>query len=482
MIAPAIVWFRHDLRLADNSALRMAAERGGAVIPVFIWAPAEEGDWPPGSASCYWLHQSLASLSEELKKAGSRLIIRRGDSLAELGRLIDQSGAGAVYYNRRYEPAALQRDAVISSRLRRRGLIVENYNDNLLFDPAQIFNKQGRPFRIFTPFWRHCRAFGEPSSPLPAPRSLKAPVRWPSSIRLNSLQLEPSADWTGGIRATWTFGARGCRCALRDFLHDGLEAYPLQRDYPGVRGVSRLSPRLHFGEISPRQVWYAVRHHEAGRGRLTESSPAEAWLRQLGWREFAYHLLFHFPQTPSSPLNEDFLDFPWQRDTDNLPLWQKGRTGYPIVDAGMRELWYTGYMHNRVRMIVASFLVKDLLVHWLEGARWFWDTLIDADLANNTLGWQWAAGCGADAAPFFRIFNPVRQSERFAADGAYIRYWIPELKRLSNAAVLAPWQADRGELKKAGVVLGETYPEPIVDHRQARQRALTALERIRKRR
>lgn len=482
MTAPAIVWFRHDLRLADNPALRAAKERDGAVIPVFIWAPEEEGDWPPGSASRYWLHQSLLSLHGELEKAGSRLILRQGSSLEELDKLIEQTGAAAVYWNRRYEPATIQRDADVNSCLRSRGLTVESYNGNLLFEPPQTLNKQGGPFRMFTPFWRYCRTLGEPPVPLPAPRSLKAPAKWPASIKLKQLQLEPAIDWAGGIRDSWEFGARGARRALREFLRDGLEQYPTDRDYPGIRGVSRLSPRLHFGELSPRQVWHAVRDHEAGQGRMTETGHAEAYLRQLGWREFGHHLLYHFPQTPSAPLNEDYLNFPWQWRTDSLYRWQRGQTGYPIVDAGMRELWHTGYLHNRMRMIVASFLVKDLLVHWLKGARWFWDTLVDADLANNTLGWQWAAGCGADAAPYFRIFNPVRQAERFDPDGGYIRYWVPELKKLANVSLLAPWQADRSELKEAGVVLGETYPEPIVDHKQARQTALAALKVIKKKR
>ncbi|MDZ7735861.1 MAG: deoxyribodipyrimidine photo-lyase [Gammaproteobacteria bacterium] len=480
MTATVIVWLRQDLRLADNPALRAAYERGGAVIPAYIWAPAEEGNWAPGSASCYWLHQSLLSLNAELEKAGSRLIIRQGGSLEELDKLIRETGADAVYWNRRYEPAARQRDADIKNRLCSRGVTVESYNGNLLFEPSGILNKQGRPFKVFTPYWRHCRLQGEPEPPLPAPRSLRAPENWPLSVSLKKLQLEPSVDWTAGIRGTWNFGATGARRALRDFLRDGIEHYAAQRDYPGIRGVSRLSPRLHFGEISPRQVWSAVRDHGSGKGRLSESKHAEAYLRQLGWREFGQYLLFHFPHIPDAPFNDDYRNFPWQWDTSLLRLWQRGETGYPIVDAGMRELWHTGYMHNRVRMIVASFLVKDLLVHWLEGARWFWDTLVDADLANNTLGWQWAAGCGADAAPYFRIFNPTRQAQRFDPDGTYIRRWLPELKRLPDKDLPRPWEAGAASLNKASVVLGKTYPEPIVDHQQARAKALAALKTIRK--
>ena len=357
---------------------------------------------------------------------------------------------------------------------------MESYNGNLLFEPSNTLNRQGRPFRVFTPFWRYCRTLGEPTTPLPAPRSLKKPRKWPASVSLESLQLEPRVDWAAGIRASWDFGAAGARGALRQFLRNGIEGYPEARNYPGICGVSCLSPRLHFGELSPRQVWHAVRNHEASAGRLTETKHTEAYLRQLGWREFGHHLLYHFPQTPDLPLNESFGNFPWYWDTETLRQWQRGETGYPIIDAGMRELWHTGYMHNRVRMITASFLVKDLLVHWLEGARWFWDTLVDADLANNTLGWQWAAGCGADAAPYFRIFNPARQTERFDPDGVYVRHWLPELARLPDKYLPAPWQADKAELRRAGVVLGETYPEPIVDHQQARVRALAALETIRK--
>ncbi|MCS3902342.1 deoxyribodipyrimidine photo-lyase [Methylohalomonas lacus] len=476
----AIVWFRQDLRLADNPALRAACDRGGVVIPVFIWAPDEEGDWPPGGAGRYWLHQSLASLSAELERLGSRLIIRRGDSLAELGKLIKSSAAEAVFWNRRYEPAVVERDAGIKAQLRDQGVTVESFNGNLLLEPSQTFNKQGRPFRVFTPFWRHCRKLGEPVAPLPAVRKLRAPDKWPRSLKLDALELEPRIDWAGGIRAHWTFGSKGARESLREFLADDFQGYPKQRDYPGVHGVSRLSPRLHFGELSPRQVWHAVREHEIERGYVSETRHAEAYLRQLGWREFGHHLLYHFPHTAQAPLNDAYRDFPWRWNTAGLRAWQRGETGYPLVDAGMRELWHSGYLHNRVRMVVASFLVKHLLVHWLAGARWFWDTLVDADLANNTLGWQWAAGCGADAAPYFRIFNPVRQAERFDPNGDYVRYWVPELNALSNKALLAPWQADADELKSAGVVLGKTYPQPIVDHKQARQAALAALDTIKK--
>jgi deoxyribodipyrimidine photo-lyase len=484
MVTPVIVWFRRDLRLRDNPALRAAIATGQPVIPVFIWSPDEEGNWAPGSASRYWLRQSLQHLDAALRKLNARLVLRRGSghggSRGVIHDLLEEAGADTVYWNRLYEPAAIARDATIKQTLRDNGYTVESFNANLLFEPPQTANKQGKPFRVFTPFWKHCRARGEPEQPLPAVRKLTGPGRWPKSDSLAALQLEPAIDWADGIRAAWRFGEHGAQQTLRDFLADALPDYPKQRDFPGHDGVSTLSPYLHFGEISPRQVWHAVREHEAAQGRMSESKAAEAFLRQLGWREFGHHLLYHFPHTSTKPLNEAYEAFPWLKNRKALRAWQRGMTGYPIVDAGMRQLWHTGYMHNRTRMVVASFLVKDLLIHWLEGARWFWDTLVDADLANNALGWQWTAGCGADAAPYFRIFNPVRQGERFDPEGAYVRHWLPELKHLDSKYIHAPWQAPQAALDAARITLGKTYPEPIVDHHVARDRALTALETIKK--
>ncbi len=440
MSTPILVWFRLDLRLADNPALAAAAARGRRVLPAFIWAPEEEGDWPPGAASRWWLHQSLLSLDAGLRRLGSRLILRRSPSLDALRSLARESGADVVFWNRRYEPALARRDDLVRQALLSDGLGVETFNSALLFEPAEIRNRSGDPFRVFSPFWRTCLAV--PPSLAPAPSPLFEEARSLPSLPAAALSLEPAVDWAEGLRAAWQPGEVGARAVLRDFIDNALASYSEEHDSPSVRGTSRLSPHLHFGEISPLRVWTEC----TGFGR----EGTKEFLRQLGWREFAYHLLFHFPQTAGAPLRPQFRNFPWRRDPRGLRAWQRGRTGFPIVDAGMRELWATGWMHNRVRMIAGSFLVKDLLLPWTEGARWFWDTLVDADLANNTLGWQWVAGCGADAAPYFRIFNPALQAARFDRKGDYTRRWVPE-------------SATAG------------YPPPIIDHAQARVRALEAL-------
>jgi deoxyribodipyrimidine photo-lyase len=476
--APAIVWLRHDLRLADNPALHAACRHGGPVVPVFIWAPEEEGAWPPGSASRWWLHQSLEQLVAAFDAAGSELVIRRGSCLTELERVAGATGADAIFWNRRHEPASIARDRQVEEALRAAGLHTQSCNAALLYEPGTIRNKAGRPFQVFTPFWRTCLASTEPGELLPAPRKLTPPVRRPASLPLMVLGLETIHNWTDGLRATWRPGSEGANAELQRFLHDCVLTYDEGRNRPDRVGTSRLSPHLHFGEISPRQVWQAVR-------RLAESKciPAAVWrnwqfLTELGWREFAHHLLFHFPHTPEQPLRPEFARFPWRKSPAWLRAWQRGRTGYPLVDAGMRELWSTGWMHNRVRMVVASFLVKNLLLHWQQGARWFWDTLVDADLANNTLGWQWTAGCGADAAPFFRIFNPVSQGEKFDPDGSYVRRWVPELARLPAAWIHQPWQAPPAVLVAAGVELGRSYPRPVVSLGVSREVALEAYRRL----
>ena len=475
---PAIVWLRQDLRLADNPALLSACRRGGPVVPVFIWAPEEEGDRPPGSASRWWLHQSLAQLAEDFRAAGTELLIRQGSSLAELLSVAKATGADAVFWNRRYEPASIARDRKVEAALRAAGLHTEECNAALLYEPWTIRNKAGRPFQVFTPFWRTCLASAEPAEPLPAPCPLAAPPQKPASLPLAALELEPKRDWAAGLRAAWHPGSAGAQAELRRFLREGILTYTDGRNRPDLVGTSRLSPHLHFGEISPRQVWHAVRLFAE-----SQSIPAAVWrkwqfLTELGWREFAHHLLSHFPHTPEQPLRSSFARFPWRKNPAWLRAWQRGQTGYPLVDAGMRELWSTGWMHNRVRMVVASFLVKNLLVPWQEGARWFWDTLVDADLANNTLGWQWTAGCGADAAPFFRIFNPVSQGEKFDPKGSYVRRWVPELARLPDAWIHQPWQAPPAMLTAAGVELGRTYPRPLVSHLISREVALEAYRGI----
>lgn len=471
----ALVWFRLDLRLADNPALQAAAKRGAPIVPAFVWAPGEEGEWSPGGASRWWLQQSLAALDVRLRSIGSRLIIRRGPTIETLRSLARETRAGAVFWNRRYEPAVAARDAKVERALRGDGIEVETFNAALLHEPGDVRNSSGKPFQVFTAFWKHCLAHPAPGAPLPAPGKLSAPKRWPKSLALKALELEPKIDWAGGLRDEWTPGERGGSARLRCFLAKALDDYPIERNRPDHAGTSRLSPHLHFGEISPRQVWRAVRRSAERRKRSWRTSQ---FLAELGWREFAHHLLFHFPRTPAEPLRSEFTRFPWRRDRAALRAWQQGRTGFPIVDAGMRELWTTGWMHNRVRMIVASFLVKDLLLPWQEGARWFWDTLVDADLANNTLGWQWTAGCGADAAPYFRVFNPTVQGEKFDPEGAYVRRWCPELDRLPARWIHQPHKAPAAVMTAAGVELGRSYPRPIVDHASARDAALRAFAKI----
>lgn len=476
---PSIVWFRQDLRLADNPALHAAVARGGAVIPVYIWAPEEEGDWAAGAASKWWLHQSLRSLEAALQKLGARLILRRGPSLGVLQELAETTGATAVFWNRRYEPAIISRDARIKESLRTVGIEAESFSGSLLHEPWTVQNQSGKPFQVFTPFWRHCLTKAEPAEPLPPVTALGTPARWPSTLSLSDLGLEPKRDWSSGLAAAWQPGEAGARWRLAAFLQAAFAEYSEQRNRPDLVGTSRLSPHLHFGEISPRQIWAGLRQHAASRALPVSAWRNSQFLAEVGWREFSHHLLYHFPHTVTQPLRAEFRNFPWRRDDNWLRAWQRGRTGYPIVDAGMRELWATGWMHNRVRMIVASFLVKDLLLHWQEGARWFWDTLVDADLAQNTLGWQWTAGCGADAAPYFRVFNPQSQGEKFDPQGDYVRRWCPELAKLPADYIHAPDRAPAAVRARAGVRLGVDYPEPIVSHAIAREVALEAFAKIR---
>ncbi len=468
-----LVWFRSDLRLADNPALHDAVRRGDKVIPVFIWAPEEAGAWVPGGASRWWLHHSLFALDATLRGHGSRLILRRGPSRVALEELITETGATRVVWNRCYQPLALERDREIGTALQDQGIEWASFNANLLVEPWQVRTRTGAPYRVFTPFWRACRELGWEERPLPTVGEC-APVS-PNidSLDLGAFGLLPKVAWDSGLRVNWQVGEQAALERLQEFCDDAFVDYAGARDYPSRPGTSRLSPHLHFGEISPRQIAWALMH-AAHTSRVAGAvAAAEAYVRELGWREFAHHVLFHYPHTTDAPMDPRFADFPWRADAEEmLCAWQRGRTGYPIVDAGMRELWQTGWMHNRVRMITASFLTKNARLSWHRGASWFWDTLVDADLANNSLGWQWVAGCGADAAPYFRIFNPILQSKKFDAAGAYIRRWLPELDALPDRWIHAPWEAPTTVQAEAKVVVGRDYPAPVLDLKATRDESL----------
>lgn len=477
--AAVIVWFRQDLRLSDNPVWEAAAVEGAPMVPLFVWCPAEEGSWAPGAASRWWLHQSLASLDSSLRELGSRLILREtSDVAAELERVAEECGATRIYAGRRVEPAARLQEERAASALVGRGKQLVLLWNSLLHDPDRVRTGSGLPYRVFTPFWRRVRPALDTAPARAEVRGLEvgaAPERWPETVALADLGLLPQPDWAAGLREAWAPGEAGAQASLRRFLEHGLASYAEDRNRPDREGTSRLSPHLHFGEISPWRVWREV---QARMGERSQAEGAETFLTELGWREFAHHLLWHFPHTTDAPLRAEFLDFPWEDDEEGLQAWRRGLTGYPIVDAGLRELWGTGWMHNRVRMVVASFLVKDLLVDWRAGAAWFWDTLVDADLADNTLGWQWTAGCGADAAPYFRIFNPSLQGRTYDPDGTYTRRFVPELARMPARWIHAPWAAPERVLELAGVELGRTYPFPLVDHRAARRTALAAFAQI----
>lgn len=473
-----IVWFRRDLRLADNPAVHAAFSGDfDSIVPVFIHAPEELGDWAPGGAQRVWLHLSLKALSEQLEALGSRLVVRQGPTSEALDTVIAESGAVAVYWNRLYDPETIARDKHVKAYLQAQDIEATSFQAALLHEPWTVQTKQGNPYKVFTPYWKALRNT-RVASPLARPDAL--PEVWAriGSLGIDALGLLPNIEWDRGIRERWTPGEDGAHTRLETFLADALDNYANDRDYPARPGTSYLSPHLHWGEIGPRQVVHRVEEWMSDNDGKALRSHADRFLSELGWREFAHHALYHFPQTPNAAMDSRFDAFPWVDDDHALTRWRQGRTGIPMVDAGMRELWATGYMHNRVRMTVASFLTKNLRIAWQQGERWFWDTLVDADLANNTLGWQWAAGCGADAAPFFRIFNPVRQGERFDASGDYVRRWVPELARLDAKHIHQPGSAPVAVLKAAGVVLGENYPEPIVDLKLSRREALAAFEKI----
>jgi len=477
MTSPILIWFRRDLRLADNPALTHGLSMGRPVLPVFIRDPADR----LGAASDWWLHHSLAALTGALEQIGLPLILRQGPAETVLRDLVTETGAGAVFWNRLYDPPLRARDAAIKAGLKAQGLTAASFPGNLIREPWETKTGTGQPYSVFTPFWKTLLTMGDPPFPLPAPEGRASlPRALPRSDSLSDWGLLPTKpDWAGGMLAAWTPGEAGAHSRLESFLLGGLNGYRKRRDIPADNGVSRLSPHLHFGEMSARQLWHvtlsAIRN---GRSPAGEAD-AMGFLRELGWRDFSHHLLFHRPEMETRNFNPRFDAFPWVEDDALFQAWARGRTGYPIIDAGMRELWVTGYMHNRVRMVVASFLVKHLLIDWRRGEAWFRDTLVDADRANNVASWQWVAGSGADAAPYFRVFNPIIQGEKFDPDGRYVRRHVPELAKLPDRWLHKPWEAPRQELAIAGVTLGGTYPLPVVEHAAGREGALAAYAKMR---
>ncbi len=470
MSEPAILWFRQDLRLADHPALSAVADR--PILPVYI---LEDGAWAPGGAARWWLHHSLASLGRDLAARGVPLVLLRGDPRRLVPELAARIGAREVHAGRRTEPAGRRCDAETHAALEAAGARLVLHRTALLHEPHQVRTGSGTPYGVYTPFSRNVFGLLEGLAPaLPAPDALAAAAGAPEGLALDALALLPRApepDWAAGFHDHWQPGEAGATARLAAFLDHGLAGYADRRNDPGAAwGTSGLSPHLHLGEISPRQVWHAARAR-GGKG-------LETFLKELLWREFSHHLLWHRPEMPEAPLRADFAAFPWQPDDTLLRAWQRGRTGYPIVDAGMRQLWQTGWMHNRVRMITASFLVKHLLQPWQAGEAWFWDTLVDADLAANSASWQWVAGCGADAAPYFRIFNPVLQGEKFDPTGAYVRRWCPELAALPDRFIHKPYEAPEILLRGARITLGREYPAPVVDLAAGRARALAAFAAI----
>ena len=462
----SIVWLRRDLRLTDNPAIDAALSRGQPILFLFT-LDGTNGARALGKASRWWLHKSLSSLQKKIEERGNQLVLRRGNSKSLIQDLVREIAADAVFWNKVYEPEQLAQDSDIQRSLSAQGVVAQSFNGSLIADPERLRTKSGGPYKVYSPFWHalqgHIDIIDGPSQSKPC-KAIKQRVA--SDLLSDWDLLTADGKWSDSLADHWSPGEEGAQAALSKFLEERLSGYKTRRDRPDLNATSQLSPHLHFGEIGPRQVISAIQIAAEG------SPDTEKFLSELGWREFCAHLLYHFPELATKNWRTDFDSFPWQSDAKLLTAWQDGKTGHPIIDAGMRQLSQTGFMHNRVRMIVASFLTKNLLIDWRQGEAWFWDNLVDADLANNAASWQWVAGCGADASPFFRIFNPVLQGEKFDPNGAYVREWVPELRLLPEKLIHKPWCADEQVLANAGISLGETYPLPIVDLSSTRRRAL----------
>ena len=480
MKKPVIYWFRQDLRLRDLPGLSAALATGRPVLACFILDEESPGQWQVGGASRWWLHHSLSALARDIEAAGGQLHLARGRPDRILAGLAEKTGADLVCCSRQYEPWARQLEEELHASLGSGGVELKRYSGSLLWEPETVKSQAGTPFKVFTPFWRSCRDLTVTPGSDPEISFSTWPRDCGSSQVLCDFGLLPDKpNWAASWEQLWQPGESGAARRLAEFLREAVKNYGVGRDYPAQQATSRLSAHLHFGEIAPARVFHSARQVALANPALQQET--EKFLSELGWREFSHHLLFHFPTLPEQAFKPDFSAFPWVGGARELRAWQQGKTGYPIVDAGMRELWQTGYMHNRVRMVAASFLCKHLLVDWRAGQRWFWDTLVDADLANNACGWQWVAGSGADASPYFRIFNPTIQGQKFDKEGTYIRRWLPELAALPDRYLHQPWMAPAEILQDAAVKLGETYPSPIVDHRDARGAALAAYADIKSR-
>ena len=473
----ALVWFRNDLRLSDNPAFRAAVDSGLGVAAVYILDDGKP--FAPGGAARWWLHHSLNSLAADLKKRGVDLTLRRGDELDCIESVASDLGAAAVYWNRRYDRQSIETDKKAKEKFKSADIAVTSFSGTLLREPWEVRTQQDNWYKVYTPFWKALQKMGPVrTEPLAAPRKVDRASHTVKSDKLEDWELRPTKpNWAAAFPDTWAPGADGAHERLSRFLEKAVDTYGDDRNRPDLEGTSGLSPHLAFGEISPVEIWSTTQSRIAS-GAVNEKE-AMKFLSEIAWREFSYNLLYNFPDLPEKPLRDEFAHMPWANDEDQFDRWKKGLTGVPIVDAGMRQLWRDGWMHNRVRMIVASYLVKNLLIDWRKGERWFWDTLVDADAANNTASWQWVAGSGADAAPYFRIFNPVTQSEKFDPNGDYIRKYVPELSKLQTKHLHDPSAASIEDLKKAGVRLGVTYPLPLVDLKKTRQRALDAYDKIR---